>query len=260
MKDKCIITTVRDEGAILPQWFNYYLKFFAPEDFYILDDGSTDGSLDALDPNMHVEKLTGIGQNAGANSLAPVVGQKIKSLLQFYKCVTFVEADDFLIVDPSIYPHGMPQMYEKFLATPQEQIVTFEGWGLIQELNSEPAIELDKPWLGQRKNWIRIPKWDNTLIFKTPPQFYRGYHYIKNTYVKAPVTEGCVLIDTHYMDLDICQARHKQRTRTYTNQNAYHAETGEALKMQFYERLNNPRKFHNDAQTLTIGERFKTIL
>jgi len=259
MKDKCIITTVRDEGAILPQWFTYYLKLFAPEDFYIIDDGSTDGSLDSIDPSMHVEKLTGLGQNSGANSLAPIVGVRIATLLQSYKCVTFVEADDFLIADPIIYPHGMQQMYEKFLSTPQELNVTFEGWGLIQDLNSEPAIELDKLWLSQRKNWIRIPKWDNTLIFKSPPQFQRGYHYVDKMYRKVPST-GCVLIDTHYMDFDRCQARHQQRTRTYTNQNAYHAETGDALREQFYARLNTPTRFHHDSQALIVGERFKTVL
>ena len=37
-------TMVRDEALFLPIFLRYYSQFFAPEDIYVLDHGSTDGS------------------------------------------------------------------------------------------------------------------------------------------------------------------------------------------------------------------------
>src|SRR5215218_5536227 len=39
-----VLTIVRDERIFFPIWLRYYSRFFAPEDIYVLDHGSTDGS------------------------------------------------------------------------------------------------------------------------------------------------------------------------------------------------------------------------
>ena len=41
------ITIVHNEPVFLPIWLSYYSRFFAPEDIYVLDNDTTDGSTDS---------------------------------------------------------------------------------------------------------------------------------------------------------------------------------------------------------------------
>ena len=38
------VTMVRDEATFLPLWLNHYGAAFGPENLFVIDDGSTDGS------------------------------------------------------------------------------------------------------------------------------------------------------------------------------------------------------------------------
>src|SRR3954468_516687 len=44
MKSRAVFTMVYNESVFLPIWLKYYSQFFAPEDIYVLDHGSTDES------------------------------------------------------------------------------------------------------------------------------------------------------------------------------------------------------------------------
>ena len=41
---RAVTTMVYNEPVFLPIWLRYYSRFFAPEDIYVLDHQSTDGS------------------------------------------------------------------------------------------------------------------------------------------------------------------------------------------------------------------------
>ena len=43
-KSRAVITMAKNESVFLPIWWRYYAQFFLPEDIYILDHESTDGS------------------------------------------------------------------------------------------------------------------------------------------------------------------------------------------------------------------------
>ena len=43
-KRRAVVTMVHNEAVFLPIWLRYYSRFFAPEDIYVLDHQSTDGS------------------------------------------------------------------------------------------------------------------------------------------------------------------------------------------------------------------------
>ena len=45
-KRRAVVTMVHNESVFLPIWLRYYSRFFAPEDIYVLDNDSTDGSTD----------------------------------------------------------------------------------------------------------------------------------------------------------------------------------------------------------------------
>ena len=41
---RAVLTMVYNESVFLPIWLRYYSRFFAPEDIYVLDHQSDDGS------------------------------------------------------------------------------------------------------------------------------------------------------------------------------------------------------------------------
>ena len=45
-KRRAVLTMVHNEAVFLPIWLRYYSRFFAPEDIYVLDNDTTDGSTD----------------------------------------------------------------------------------------------------------------------------------------------------------------------------------------------------------------------
>src|SRR5262245_56174810 len=45
-KRRALITIVHDEPVFLPIWLDYYSRFFSPEDIYVLDNDTRDGSTD----------------------------------------------------------------------------------------------------------------------------------------------------------------------------------------------------------------------
>ena len=52
MKKCAVFVMVKDEGYFLPKWLGYYKQFFKPEDIYVLDHQSSDGSTQNLDVNV----------------------------------------------------------------------------------------------------------------------------------------------------------------------------------------------------------------
>ena len=45
-KRRALITVVHNEPVFLPIWLGYYSRFFAPDDLYVIDNETTDGSTD----------------------------------------------------------------------------------------------------------------------------------------------------------------------------------------------------------------------
>ncbi len=43
---RAVVTMVHNEAVFLPIWLRYYSRFFSPEDIYVLDHETTDGSTD----------------------------------------------------------------------------------------------------------------------------------------------------------------------------------------------------------------------
>src|SRR4051812_32952538 len=43
---RAVVTIVHNEALLLPIWLRYYSRFFRPDDIYVLDNDSSDGSTD----------------------------------------------------------------------------------------------------------------------------------------------------------------------------------------------------------------------
>ena len=60
-KRRAVLTIVQNEAVFLPIWLRYYSRFFAPDDIYVLDHESTDGSTSEVGSSAfrsHMRRLT----------------------------------------------------------------------------------------------------------------------------------------------------------------------------------------------------------
>ena len=92
-RNAAVFTICRNESFFLPLWLSYYRQHFSDKDIFVLDHESTDGSTESV-PNRIVVNNTLTQDN---NWLIKVTCDFQKQLLESYKNVLFVNADEFVV-------------------------------------------------------------------------------------------------------------------------------------------------------------------
>ena len=195
-----VFVIVKDENYFLPKWISYYKQFFKPEDIYVLDHQSTDGSTDNLDVN--VVKVTN-DVAVDHQWLKNTVESFQKKLLETYKAVLFTESDEF------VYCLHKPlnEYIQDFLAS-EHEFVTCVGYEMVQDLANEKPLADDEPIMPNRNNWVRYPMYDKSLLSKIPLDWAWGFH----GHTKGNVFDGGLhLIHLHRHDFEMMVKRHELR-------------------------------------------------
>lgn len=226
---------VKDEGYFLPKWLGYYKQFFKPEDIYVLDHQSSDGSIDGLDVN--VIKVT----NDVAVDHAWIVNtiqEQQRKLLQDYKCVLFAESDEI------VYPlfQRLDEYIDKFLEG-DDDYVTCIGHEMMQHLDKEEPLSPTEPIMGKRGHWFRHGLYDKTLLSKVPLDWAWGFHSHKG----QNIYRGLYLLHLHRHDFEMMLKRHEMRVAKWKMKDDGNAsyqfkisQRGELLKY-FYEQCKEPQ-------------------
>ena len=183
MKHRAIFTSVKKD-KYLPLWFKYYSQYF--DDIYVIDNEP-----DIVDPFIEEAKkkykFTKIDDYPNpANDLTPwnqVIREFQVELLKKYKWVLYADADEFVVPDPDKYKDlsdyiqkctrdyvhctgfNVLHMYEEERAAN----------GDILEFN-EPALDLEKPILAQRKYWWYEYGYNKPLLARIPLNWENGMH------------------------------------------------------------------------------------
>ena len=214
-----VFTVTRDEGFFLPHWLDYYGRHFDPEDIWILDHVSTDGSTDALydrsipaqAQKARIKLLTGDTHFSPHFFLKGTVENFQKRLLQSgYACVVFSEIDEMLVrrplvlflppaqckydvtqwtasvkmchcqvPDPEVYAGGLREYLHGFVADKNRLFVRTDGRELI-ELDDDPKpLDWNAPILAQRNWWAISELYSKPLISKVPLSYDPGFHLAK---------------------------------------------------------------------------------
>jgi hypothetical protein len=203
-----LMTMVRNETVFLPIWLGYYSRYFAPEDIYVLDHGSTDGSTERGGfVRIPVEHET-----VDHAWRVEAVEAEQRRLLGSYDAVLSVDCDELVVPDPE-YWGPLDQYLEGF----QEEWVNCLGYEVLHLRDREPPIDLDRPLLEQRDAWIAADGYDKPALATAPVSWKPGFH--NRTDGKLNIDPDLRLIHLHRLDYDLCHARHLDwRSREWSEQ------------------------------------------
>jgi len=161
------ITMVYNERDNLPLWCKYYGRQLGPENLYVIDHGSTDGSVDSRLCN-HIR----IPRTAfDDNTRGEMVSYFHRSLLKYFDVVMYTDCDEFIVARPSKFA-SLREFLEKRVETTTRCI----GINVWQHAMDVPPLDMTKPILRQRpygsaSHWLAKP-----LIASVPNMWTPGFH------------------------------------------------------------------------------------
>ncbi len=165
------ITMVRDEADLLPLWLRHYAEQCGgPENLYVIDDGSSDGSTDALDCS--VIRLPPLGGAHFERSRMTMVSGLAAGLLSRYDAVLFADADEFLVADPGSFG-GLRDLVA---ARADRDVIGAMTLNVVHDVRREPALDLGAPILAQRR-WAKfVPLMCKPAIHRRPVPWQAASH------------------------------------------------------------------------------------
>ncbi|PZO77544.1 MAG: hypothetical protein DI629_14110 [Mesorhizobium amorphae] len=160
---------VYNEPEFVPLWARYYGRQFGEENLFIIDHGSSDGSLD----DVGRANVIRIPRSPKDNEKrANAVSFQCAALLQFFDNVIQTDVDEFLLADPR--KHESLAAY--CAAGIEGKIVTSIGLNLVHLIDEEPDLISGVPVLRQRR-WAQfISPMCKPNIVRMPVVFGTGFH------------------------------------------------------------------------------------
>lgn len=194
-KSRAVFTMVYNESVFLPLWLRYYSRFFAPEDIYVLDHASTDGSTEGTGFVRQLLPESTVDAELQRN----YVQGKQQELISTYETVLYTDVDEFVAPDPEMGTLG------DYLGKFTSEYVNCNGYEILH-MKGESPIDVNRPILEQRSHWFPNDDFlSKPLLTRIPMTWDVGCH---TTPKGKRQDKSLYLIHLHRMDYDICLERH----------------------------------------------------
>lgn len=170
------ITMARDDEFFLSRWIAYYGKQFGTENLYILLDG-TDQNPPKNAGAAHITKLPhqNMSRAAGDKYRIGKLSDLATELLKTYDIVIGCDSDEFLIVDPNT-----KQTLKQYLSNLKiKTSVSGLGLDVGQNINCEPELDIDAPFLEQRGFALLSTRYTKPVVKTTTHPWGSGFHSVR---------------------------------------------------------------------------------
>lgn len=170
-------TIVRNEPFFLELWCQYYGRAFGEENLYVLDNSTSDGSIDLVlkrFPRINVVSVPSTEAMRWAWCTS-IVKCFQRMCFRGHEVVIFSDADEYLIPNDG---RGLLDFAQRFRSSNQNY-VRATGWGVVHQIDQELALTSCEGVLNERRRAWRSPAYDKTLISKIPLDWAKGSHTIK---------------------------------------------------------------------------------
>ena len=163
-----IVTDAVSQEFIFPIWYRYYGDLFGTDNMFVI-------TYMGLSPLFRDFKLGGLIELPVGYEDATrraVISQFVSALLPCYDAVIWVDADEFLVVDPRSAPS-----LAAFVDSLDAPYMTARGFDVIQMPDEPPLPEKpDAPILRDRAFAYPNTALNKTCIVKTPVAWSPGFH------------------------------------------------------------------------------------
>ena len=194
------VTMAYNEPDFAAIWARHYAAELGPRNCYVIDHGSTDGSLDNL-AGINVVRIPRSPQDDPRRAL--FMSQFCASLLSWYGAVIHTDIDEILVADPERHAS-----LARCCGAEARPVVNAIGFDLLHRPDQEPALSPVLPVTFQRK-WLRFSSaMCKPVLIRTPVAWAPGFHSV----AAPPVFGDLFLFHLRYFDLGRGLAR-LDRTR-----------------------------------------------
>ena len=193
------LTIVRDERVFLPIWLQYYSQFFPPEDLYVLDHGTSDGSTDCGG----FVRIPVSHETVDHTWMVRTIEEHQHELIESYDAVVVTDVDEI------VAPHPALGTLADYIDRLEEPYVNCLGYELIQLIDREAPFDPARKVLDQRGYWFANDIYDKPALATEPMRWVPGFH--RSADLKMRPDPDLRLIHLHRMDYEICLARHRYR-------------------------------------------------
>ena len=198
-KRRALITIVHNEPVFLPIWLDYYSRFFRPEDIYVLDNDTTDGSTD----RDGFVRIPVHHESVDHTWMVETVQDLQHELIDRYDVVLVTDVDE--IVTPTPEWGTLGEYMDEFA----EWFVTCIGYELLHMIDREEPYDPSRPILNQRGYWFANGAYNKPALATEPMSWVPGFHH--RTDGQLNYDPDLRLIHLHRMDFDLCRDRHGVR-------------------------------------------------
>lgn len=206
------VTMVYNEPEYLPIWCRYYGSILGPENCYVIDHGTDDGSIDPY---------TQLGFNILRIPRSPKDNTKRTRFISNF-CSNLLEWHDAVFhsdVDEIIFPD--PQKYESLThyaeTISREGPISAIGFDIHHSTENEPNLNLDQSVMEQR-SWIRFSSsMCKPVLLFSPINWSPGFHSA-NARIRF---NDLYLFHLRYFDLNLGLRRlFRTRAMPWSSENA----------------------------------------
>jgi hypothetical protein len=200
-----VLTMTRDEGPMLARWVRHYGAQVGVENLLVLDDGSTDGSTDALPCTVHRLPPVPAGRRFEMARMELVSGLA-QGLLAYYDVVVFVDVDELLVPDPDRYDG----LLEYLAARADTDVVAPVTLNVVHHVRSEGPLDPHLPVLGQRRFVKFVPHLCKPCVKRVPAPWLKASHGIRAPFAVDP---ALFMIHLKFHDVDVLRDVATRRRR-----------------------------------------------
>jgi hypothetical protein len=211
MKRIAVITMARNDEFFLNRWIAYYGKQFGEENLYVYLDGEDQpvpakaGKANVI----HVERVAQHVVKAEKRRLG-FLSQKAKELFSKYDIVIGVDADEFIVIDPS---QGKT-LHEYLSEVPLRSSVSALGIDMGQDRSSEKILDREQPFLQQRNYAVVASRYTKPSIIARPLRWGSGFHRVK--WHNFHIDKNLYMFHFGSVDYDMIMDRFKDKDRMAT--------------------------------------------
>lgn len=212
MRKSAVFTMARDEWVFLPIWLRYYSRFFAPEDIYVFNHRSTDGSVEAAQRKWRFRRID--VHYPVFNDFpwyTAFVQERQRKLLARYHVVLFSEPDEIVW-----HAGGL----DRYIRRLRADAVRASGRLIWHDRSEEPPLEPSRTILSQRKYLVTDPMYCKALLTQVPLSYTFGFH---ETSERREIDPDLYLFHLHCVDYALALRKH-ERTRLYSDYSPTSAE------------------------------------